>query len=160
MMKSLIVRVAGGALALGLMAVALGAAPRPAAACGGPHCPHDPTTLPGNIPQSPVQLAQLPDLVVWFTGADCKNGVMHLTLRVQNMGPGPAGDFYTDVKADGQTLSGLPHFTPGPTYGGQQFHVDLNMRPGSHSIFATVDSTQQVKESNEGNNTAFTLIHC
>jgi hypothetical protein len=158
--KNLIVRVAGGAAALGLMAAAFGAAPGSADACSGPACQQFPSRDPTNIPQLAPQGPQKPDLVVWFDKVTCTSGILQLKVRVQNQGPNPAGSFVTEVEADGMMLPGSPHLTPGPVWGGQVFHISKPMSPGAHVITAFVDSGLQVSEFMEGNNMAIVAIAC
>jgi len=154
--KKIALRLAGGLLAVGMLAAFAGQ-PKDADACS--NCAPPPHTIPGNYPQA-FNPILAPDLVVWFDKAECNNGVVQLKVRVQNMGPNPAGNFMTDVTLDGVMMPGAPHLTPGPTYGGQVFHLNQPAAPGWHIVRAIVDSQGQVTEGKEYNNSEVTRVLC
>jgi hypothetical protein len=157
---SLTKRVVGGLLALGLLAIAAVAAPRPADACVNCTPPQSHVPIEAQ-PSIYTQLLKKPDLVVWIQKADCSNGVVSLKIRVQNMADHPTtAGIWTDVKVDGVMVPGAPHFTNAPMWGGQVFHLNAPAAPGRHIVTAFADSQFNQAESNEANNGASTSVSC
>jgi hypothetical protein len=73
------------------------------------------------------------------------------------------GTWQTDIRLDGVPVAGSPKFTTGPLFGFQSnvssFNVP-NMTPGWHVLWAYTDSTHQVAETNNDNNTTMYRIYC
>ena len=83
-------------------------------------------------------------------------------MYVQNIGPGNAGPFSVDIygSCSQETFSQAPHDVAGLAAGADKFiRVTFTFDSiGDCNVGATIDSTNQVPESNENNNTVSVAV--
>ncbi|MCK4458492.1 MAG: PQQ-binding-like beta-propeller repeat protein, partial [Methanosarcinales archaeon] len=107
-----------------------------------------------NCLENVLEAPSMPDLIVWVAlktpGYVNEDNI--LGVRVKNTGTGDAGSFNVSLAIDGTPM---PEQTVPPLAGGETTEIEYAWAPtelGGHALSATVDTGNDVEESDETNN--------